>query len=99
MGVRLFCAYLLVLGAGGGSALAQDIAAEEAAYRAAVLAHLPPDAAQRIFGSEATPAPGSPEAIGAYEKGCLEGAVELPADGPNWQVMRPSATAPGATRS
>ena len=22
--------------------------------------------------------------------GCLEGAVQLPADGPNWQVMRPS---------
>jgi penicillin-insensitive murein DD-endopeptidase len=37
-----------------------------------------------------TAAPGPPEAIGAYERGCLEGAVELPADGPNWQVMRPS---------
>ena len=56
----------------------------------AVLAHLPPDAAQRVFAREATPAAGPPEAIGAYERGCLKGAVAFPADGPNWQVMRPS---------
>src|SRR5206468_11600594 len=62
----------------------------EAARRAAVLAHLPSDAAQRAFGGRATPMAGPPEAIGAYERGCLEGAVALPADGPNWQVMRPS---------
>ena len=30
------------------------------------------------------------QAIGAYERGCLSGAVQLPADGPNWQVMRPA---------
>jgi penicillin-insensitive murein endopeptidase len=71
-------------------ALAQDNAAQETAHRAAVLSHLPPDAAQRLFGGEATPAAGPPEAIGAYERGCLEGAVALPTDGPNWQVMRPS---------
>ena len=71
-------------------AAAQDNAAQETAHRAAVLAHLPPDAAQRVFGNKATPATGPPEAIGAYERGCLEGAVALPADGPNWQVMRPS---------
>jgi penicillin-insensitive murein endopeptidase len=74
----------------GGAALAQDTVAAEAAHRAAQLAHLPQDAAQRVFGLEKTPAPGRPEAIGSYERGCLEGAVELPADGPNWQVMRPS---------
>jgi len=68
----------------------QDNAAQEAAHRAAVLAHLPPDAAQRVFGSKTTAVAGPPEAIGAYERGCLEGAVALPADGPNWQVMRPS---------
>jgi len=76
--------------AASGAALAQDNAAQEAAHRAALLAHLPANAAQRLFGGEETPAPGRPEAIGAYERGCLEGAVELPADGPNWQVMRPS---------
>ncbi len=74
----------------GGAALAQDTVSEEAAHRAKSLATLPQDAAQRIFGQEKTPAPGRPEAIGSYERGCLEGAVELPADGPNWQVMRPS---------
>jgi penicillin-insensitive murein endopeptidase len=72
------------------SAFAQDTAVEEAAHRAEVLAHLPRDAAKLLFGREATPAPGPPEAIGSYERGCLEGAVALPADGLNWQVMRPS---------
>src|SRR5947209_6107821 len=85
-----FCGWLLLLGAGCYSAAAQDNAAQEAARRAAVLLHLPPDAAQRAFGGKPTPAPGRPGAIGAYERGCLEGAVALPADGPNWQVMRPS---------
>ena len=27
-------------------------------------------------------------AIGYYPRGCLQGGVELPVDGPNWQVMR-----------
>lgn len=75
---------------GCAGAAAQDNQAEEAAHRAAVLAHLPEDAAQRVFGLETTPAPGRAQAIGGYERGCLQGAVELPADGPNWQVMRPS---------
>src|SRR4029077_6353474 len=84
-----FCT-VLVCGLWAACAAAQDNAVEEAAHRAAVLARLPSDAAQRAFGGKATPAPGPPEAIGAYERGCLEGAVVLPADGPNWQVMRPS---------
>jgi penicillin-insensitive murein endopeptidase len=37
-----------------------------------------------------TPAAGAPNAIGTYTKGCLAGGVQLPADGPNWQAMRPS---------
>ena len=84
-----FC-IVLVSGLWAGCAAAQDNAAEEAAHRAAVLARLPPAAAQRVFGGRATPAAGPPQAVGAYERGCLEGAVALPADGPNWQVMRPS---------
>jgi len=90
MRAALFCAWLLVLGVGCGNALAQDTAAAEAVHRAAVFARLPPDAAQRVFGGKLTPVGGLPQAIGAYERGCLEGAVALPADGPNWQVMRPS---------
>ncbi|MGE5271749.1 MAG: penicillin-insensitive murein endopeptidase [Thiohalocapsa sp.] len=69
---------------------AQDTAAVEAAHRRAVLDVLPPLAAQRVFGLEANPAPGPATPIGSYSKGCLAGAVELPADGPHWQVMRPS---------
>jgi penicillin-insensitive murein endopeptidase len=86
----LGCCTVLVCGLWAACAAAQDNAAEEAAHRAAVLARLPSEAAQRAFGGKTTSAPGPPEAIGAYERGCLEGAVMLPADGPNWQVMRPS---------
>jgi penicillin-insensitive murein endopeptidase len=84
---------LLLIGffAGGAAAArAQDTAAQEAAHRAAVLAHLPPDAAKRVFGLVTGPAPGPARPIGSYAKGCIAGAVVLPADGPTWQVMRPS---------
>jgi penicillin-insensitive murein DD-endopeptidase len=72
------------------AAPAQDTATEEAAHRAAVLARLPGDAAKRVFGLATTPAAGRARAIGSYARGCAAGAVALPADGPNWQVMRPS---------
>jgi penicillin-insensitive murein endopeptidase len=75
---------------GCNAALAQDTAGQEAARRVMVLAQSPPDAAKVLFGREATPASGAAQAIGAYERGCLSGALALPADGPNWQVMRPS---------
>ena len=71
-------------------ARAQENTAEEAARRQAVLATLPPDAARRVFGLTETPAPGPGQPIGSYTKGCLAGAVAMPADGPDWQVMRPS---------
>jgi len=54
------------------------------------MAELPPDAAKVLFGGESTPAIGPPQSIGSYERGCLSGAVAMPADGPNWEVMRPS---------
>src|ERR1700719_1581579 len=72
------------------SALAQDNAAVETAHRQAMLARLPADAAKRVFGLAVTPASGPARAIGDYTKGCVAGAVQLPADGPTWQVMRPS---------
>ena len=87
----LLCAALTLLAnLGCGEASAQDTATEEARRRALVIAHLPPDAAKVLFGREITPAAGPPQAIGSYERGCLSGAIALPADGPNWQVMRPS---------
>jgi penicillin-insensitive murein endopeptidase len=81
---------LLFLLAGGSSARGQENTEEEAARRQAVLATLPPDAARRVFGLIVTPAPGAGQPIGSYTKGCLAGAIEMPADGPGWQVMRPS---------
>jgi hypothetical protein len=72
------------------AALGQDTAAQEAARRAMVLAQSPLDAAKVLFGREASPTAGAARAIGSYERGCLSGAVAMPADGPNWQVMRPS---------
>jgi penicillin-insensitive murein endopeptidase len=73
-----------------GTTHAQETAEQEATHRAAVLAQLPADAAKRLFGLTQSPAPGAPASIGGYTDGCLIGAVQLPADGPNWQVMRPS---------
>lgn len=69
---------------------AQDTASQEAARRQAVLKSLPEDAARRLFGQVTTPSPGPAQVYGFYSKGCVAGAVELPADGDTWQVMRPS---------
>jgi penicillin-insensitive murein endopeptidase len=55
-----------------------------------LFAALPADAAKRVFGRIAEPSAGPPRSIGSYAKGCIAGAVPLPADGPNWQVMRPA---------
>jgi hypothetical protein len=94
----LFCTWLLTRALGCGEAFAQDTASEEAARRASVLAHLPPDAAQRFFGNETAPAPGPPEAIGSYERGCLEGAEHCPPTDRTGRSCAPRATVPGVTR-
>jgi penicillin-insensitive murein endopeptidase len=91
--MRCFClcgALMLLVCFSRGEASAQDTAAEEALRRAVMIAQLPPDAAKVLFGRESTPTAGPAQAIGSYERGCLSGAIALPADGPNWQVMRPS---------
>jgi len=88
--VSLIAAATLGAAALSTSALAQDNAAVETAHRHAMLARLPADAAKRVFGLAVTPASGPARAIGDYTKGCVAGAVQLPPDGPNWQVMRPS---------
>ncbi|HVC55454.1 MAG TPA: penicillin-insensitive murein endopeptidase [Stellaceae bacterium] len=83
-------AVIAALAAGATPAAAQDTAAQESAHRQAVLAALPQDAAKRAFGLATGPAPGPADAIGTYTRGCLAGAVAMPADGPHWEVMRPS---------
>jgi penicillin-insensitive murein endopeptidase len=81
---------IVALALASGVARAQDTASEEGEKRKTVLQKLPADAAKRLFGLAASPAPGPAHVIGGYTKGCLAGAQQLPADGPNWQVMRPS---------
>src|SRR6478736_4113815 len=44
--------------------------------------------AKILFGAKALPSAGKSMAVGFYHKGCLSGGVELPINGPNWQVMR-----------
>jgi len=48
----------------------------------------PAAAAEPDWGSVPGPAPPPTHAIGSYARGCLAGAVALPADGPGYQVMR-----------
>src|SRR5262245_27332921 len=44
--------------------------------------------AKILFGAKALPSAGKSMAVGYYHRGCLSGGVELPVNGPNWQVMR-----------
>jgi len=69
-------------------ASAQTPGAEGRSEVAAALAELPANAAKRLFGTVARPAPLEARSIGAYSRGCLAGAVAMPVDGPAWQVMR-----------
>lgn len=67
---------------------AQETAAQEAARRDAALSSLPRDAARRVFGSIASPAPGEPRIVGEYWKGCYTGGVRMEPVGEHWQAMR-----------
>ncbi len=42
------------------------------------------------WGDVREPAAGAAEVFGGHARGCIAGAIELPQDGPGWQVMRPS---------
>src|SRR5689334_17562778 len=46
--------------------------------------------ASALFSEKKLPTLGKAMAIGYYPSGCLQGGVELPTTGPNWQVMRVS---------
>jgi penicillin-insensitive murein endopeptidase len=47
-------------------------------------------AAKALFAAEKLPSLGKAMAIGYYPRGCLQGGVALPVNGPSWQVMRVS---------
>ncbi|HWK96285.1 MAG TPA: penicillin-insensitive murein endopeptidase [Pseudolabrys sp.] len=44
--------------------------------------------AKQLFSAEKLPSLGKAMAIGYYPRGCLQGGVALPINGPTWQVMR-----------
>jgi penicillin-insensitive murein endopeptidase len=44
--------------------------------------------ARDYFGAVHQPSLGPEMVVGSYAKGCIGGAVQLPADGPGWQAMR-----------
>src|ERR1700685_2452842 len=44
--------------------------------------------ARELFGRKTKPLAGPAHAIGGHAGGCLEGGIELPINGPAWQVMR-----------
>jgi penicillin-insensitive murein DD-endopeptidase len=69
-----------------GSAGAKNEKATPKEPPAKEVAKEPP--ANQLFGAANRPAPLASRAIGSYAKGCLAGAVALPINGPDWQVMR-----------
>ena len=76
-----------------GSAVAQTPAAPAPAVAVPNPAAKPAIAeeklpAKQLFSGVKLPSLGHAMAIGYYPRGCLQGGVELPVDGPNWQVMR-----------
>ena len=44
--------------------------------------------AKQLFSAVKLPSAGKSMAIGYYPRGCLQGGVALPVDGPQWEVMR-----------
>jgi penicillin-insensitive murein endopeptidase len=89
--IALFGLSLAFAGAFTGSSFA------ETPKPASVAAPMPPAKpaiaeeklpAKLLFSGAKLPSLGHAMAIGYYPRGCLQGGVELPVDGPNWQVMR-----------
>ena len=94
--IALFGLSLAFAGAFAGSSLAQT-APNKPATAVTVPAPMPPAKpaiteeklpAKLLFSAAKLPSLGHAMAIGYYPRGCLQGGVELPVDGPNWQVMR-----------
>ncbi len=44
--------------------------------------------AKELFGAKRLPADMAASSYGSYARGCIAGAVAIPADGPTWQAMR-----------
>jgi penicillin-insensitive murein DD-endopeptidase len=76
----------VMLGLGCGAAAAQDLPQFRSLFASRGADTKTP--AKALFGAATSPAPFAAEAIGTYSRGCLAGAVALPVNGRNWQVMR-----------
>jgi len=55
---------------------------------AALVASAPSGAEEIAWNTIASPAAGDPHAVGSYSDGCVDGAEELPPDGPGYQAIR-----------
>lgn len=71
-----------------GSQLSRRIFAALLAFGALAGSASAEEKAKNLFGAEKLPAAADPRSYGFYSKGCLAGAVAIPADGPTWQAMR-----------
>jgi penicillin-insensitive murein endopeptidase len=87
--VRLLARSLLVLVAGCGIARAQDLGTMEPNSRLPI-EHPddPKTPAKELFGRQTSAAPGPAHVYGYYTHGCFSGGLQLPINGPTWQVMR-----------
>ena len=89
--IALFGLSLAFAGAFTGSSFAEtpkpaSVAAPMPTAKPAIAEEKLP--AKLLFSAAKLPSLGHAMAIGYYPRGCLQGGVELPVDGPNWQVMR-----------
>ena len=89
--IALFGLSLAFAGAFTGSSFAEtpkpaSVAAPMPPAKSAIAEEKLP--AKLLFSKKELPSLGNAMAIGYYPRGCLQGGVELPVDGPNWQVMR-----------
>ncbi|MGO9133539.1 MAG: penicillin-insensitive murein endopeptidase [Methylovirgula sp.] len=86
----LLCAALIAISAlSSQKSAAQDLGSlEPRALPPLANPHDPRVPAKQLFGRETAPADLPTRTIGFYARGCLSGAVALPVNGPDWQVMR-----------
>ncbi len=81
----------LLFSAGGTTASAQDKGSVDPKPLPPLAnPHDPKLAAKELFARKVLPAAMPTQSIGAYNKGCLAGAEQMPLNGENWQVMRVS---------
>jgi penicillin-insensitive murein DD-endopeptidase len=87
LSTRIFCGFCLVLAIALYPAK-REVIAEEKSKEASAGEKADVIPAKNLFSAQKLPSIGKAVAIGYYPRGCLAGGIELPIDGPTWQVMR-----------